>query len=113
MSDTPEKGHQESRDRLSRKVATEASRKMKARRRPDRGIWFGLGLFGVIGWSVAIPTLLCIALGVWLDAHWPAGFSWTLTLLFVGIVLGCLSAWHWLSREREIIEREEEDQEDD
>jgi hypothetical protein len=39
------------------KVGAKASRKLKARRNSTQGIWFGLGMMGLIGWSVAIPTL--------------------------------------------------------
>jgi ATP synthase protein I len=55
----------------------------------------------VIGWSVAVPTVAGAALGLWIDHHWPGGVSWTLTLLIAGVILGCLNAWHWVSREGE------------
>jgi len=38
----------------------------------------------VIGWSVAIPTLLGAALGLWLDQHYPGKHAWTLALLVAG-----------------------------
>ncbi len=82
-------------DRIGRK----AERKRKARGERKRGIWFGLGMFGLVGWSVAIPTLAGIALGLWLDARFDDRVSWTLTLLFVGVALGCLNAWWWVRRE--------------
>ena len=66
-------------------------------------------MFGVIGWSVAIPTLLGIFIGIWIDTTWPSRFSWTLMLLFAGVVLGCLNAWSWIERERRSIEEEEGD----
>jgi ATP synthase protein I len=109
MSDQHEPGGRLSRDRLSRRVGSESERKMRARRRGDRGVWFGLGMFGIVGWSVAIPTLLGIALGVWIDTRWPDRFSWTLMLLFAGIFLGCLNAWYWVNQEQTDIEREEQD----
>jgi len=61
-----------------------------------QALFFGLGVFGVVGWSVAIPTLMGIALGIWIDRRWPSQYSWTLMLLFVGVVLGCLNAWFWI-----------------
>ncbi|NJN82278.1 MAG: ATPase F0F1 [Caldilineaceae bacterium] len=85
-------------------VGEKETRKIKARSARNRSVWFGLGMFGMIGWSVAIPALLCIAIGVWIDAMWPSRYSWTLMLLFVGVVLGCLNAWYWLTRERQMIE---------
>lgn len=84
-------------------VADKEARKLQARRAQNKSVWFGLGMFGMIGWSVAVPTLLGLALGIWLDQHWSVSFSWTLTLLFIGIALGCLNAWFWVTREREWI----------
>ena len=84
--------------RLQQRVGEKAARKLKARRqRPS--VWFGFGLFGIIGWSVAVPTVLGIVLGIWLDKHWPGPFSWTLALLVVGVALGCANAWRWIKRE--------------
>lgn len=57
-------------------------------------------MFGLVGWSVAIPAVLGIALGIWLDRAFPSRLSWTLTLLIAGLVLGCLNAWYWIKRER-------------
>ena len=56
-------------------------------------------MFGLVGWAVAVPTLLGVALGSWLDRVLPAGFSWTVALLLAGIVLGCWNAWYWLHKE--------------
>lgn len=80
-------------------VGAKALRKIKARRSTSSGVWFGLGMMGLIGWSVAVPTLLGAALGLWLDHRYPAGRSWTLALLAAGLVVGCLNAWHWVVKE--------------
>lgn len=98
--------HQDVRKELCRKVRAKEARKMRARQQKDGSVWFGLGMFGLIGWSVAIPTLVGIALGVWIDLKWPSRYSWTLMLLIIGIGVGCLNAWFWVSRERKIIEEE-------
>lgn len=84
---------------FQRQVKDRASRKLKARREGDRTIWYGLGMFGIIGWSVAIPTLLGIALGIWLDVTFVSPYSWTLMMLFLGVIVGCLNAWFWIQRE--------------
>ncbi|MEZ4867503.1 MAG: AtpZ/AtpI family protein [Caldilineaceae bacterium] len=84
-------------------VAEKEARKLQARRAQGKSIWFGLGMFGMIGWSVSVPILLALVLGTWLDQRWPTRFSWTLTLLFMGVVLGCLNAWFWVIRERALI----------
>jgi ATP synthase protein I len=85
-------------------VGEKEQRKLQARRQRD-GIWFGLGMFGLIGWSVAVPVLLCVALGLWIDRRWPGPYSWTLMLLFIGFGLGCANAWYWVMRERQQIEQ--------
>lgn len=80
-------------------VGRKAARRRRAAREKDRGLWFSLGLFGLVGWSIAVPTLLGVALGVWIDSRWPGRVSWTLTLLFLGVVVGCLNAWYWVKQE--------------
>jgi ATP synthase protein I len=92
-----------------RKIEKKEKRKLRAQRKKGQGIWFGLGLFGVIGWSVMIPTVIGIAVGIWADKKWPGQISWTLTFLFAGIILGCLNAWYWVEKERKSIEKENEE----
>lgn len=92
---------------LSKEVGSREVRKVRARRTKDRTLWVGLGMFGIIGWSVSVPTLIGAVLGAWLDRTWPSHFSWTLALLLAGVTLGCLNAWYWVSQEREAIEAEE------
>jgi ATP synthase protein I len=94
---------------LGRAVGAKAARKLKARRHAGQGVWFGLGMMGLIGWSVTIPTLLGAALGVWLDRHHPGGRSWTLALLAAGLAIGCLNAWRWVAQEDRAIRDEQED----
>jgi ATP synthase protein I len=84
---------------FGRQVAAQAARKLKAKRGAKRSIWFGLGMSGLIGWSVTVPTLLGAALGVWIDKNYPSRFSWTLMLLLLGLIIGCFSAWHWVASE--------------
>lgn len=97
MNDAP---HRPSRGKpsLADKVGAKAQRKLHARRAPSQ-VWFGLGMMGLIGWSVVVPTLMGAALGVWLEARLVDGHSWTLALLLAGLVLGCLNAWHWVAKE--------------
>jgi ATP synthase protein I len=84
---------------FSRQVGAQAARKLKARRGTTKSVWFGLGMSGLIGWSVMVPTLIGAMLGMWADKHFPSQYSWTLMLLFLGLVIGCCNAWHWLNSE--------------
>ncbi|MCL4745257.1 MAG: AtpZ/AtpI family protein [Burkholderiaceae bacterium] len=102
-------GSAPTRPTLAEQVGAKASRKLKARRDGTPGVWFGLGMMGLIGWSVAVPTLLGAGLGLWLDQRYPGGRSWTLALLVGGLAIGCLNAWHWVSREDQAIHDEHED----
>lgn len=97
---------------LAEQVGAKATRKLKARRNGAPGVWFGLGMMGLIGWSVAVPTLLGAALGLWLDQQYPGGRSWTLALLMAGLTIGCLNAWHWVSQEDRAMHAEQEDDDD-
>ena len=73
--------------------------KLKAQRGATKSIWFGLGMSGLIGWSVTVPTLIGAALGIWVDKHHPSTYSWTLMLLLMGLIIGCFNAWHWVDSE--------------
>ena len=94
---------------LGKAIGSKAERKLKARRDAGQGVWSGLGMMGLVGWSVAIPTLGGAALGFWLDRHYPGGRSWTLALLVAGLAIGCLNAWHWVSREDQAMRDEQGD----
>jgi len=111
MPDSKEEKKQEQRQKkMTRDIGRKAVRKQRARKfKEEQSLWFGLGMFGLVGWSVAIPTLISLALGIWLDSHLNNRFSWTLMFLFIGIVLGCVNAWYWVSRERELIQKEKEE----
>ena len=80
-------------------IARKAARMERARKRPGSNALYGLGMFGLVGWSVAVPIVAGVALGVWIDRRWPGEVSWTLTLLIAGAFLGALNAWYWLQRE--------------
>jgi ATP synthase protein I len=94
---------------LSQEVGAKAARKLRARRNTGQHVWFGLGMMGLIGWSVVVPTLLGAALGRWLDNHHPGTHSWTLALLVAGLTIGCANAWHWVAREERAMRDERED----
>jgi ATP synthase protein I len=96
---------------LGQQVGAKATRKLKARRNSTPGVWFGLGMMGLIGWSVVVPTLLGAALGLWLDRRYPGGRSWTLALLVAGLAIGCWNAWHWVAKEDEEMRGAQDDDE--
>lgn len=89
-----------SEEELLEKIKKESEKKIKAREEGDQ-VMFGLGLFGIVGWSIAIPTVIGIAIGVFLDKKFNQSFSWTLTLLFAGVILGSFNAWRWIKEKTE------------
>ncbi len=76
---------------MLRDVGAKQRRIGKARTEVDS---FGtsLSLPGVVGWSVALPALAGVVAGVWPDPRLPTRFSWALTLLFAGLIAGCVNA---------------------
>jgi ATP synthase protein I len=92
---------------FSEKVGASESRKLKSKEKGAQGIWMGLGMFGLIGWAVAIPTFLGVLLGTYIDSHYPGVHSWTLSLLIVGLFFGCMNAWHWVAKEEKAIREDE------
>ena len=84
---------------LSEHIGKKEDLKLRAEKNPERSAWSGLGLFGLVGWSVAAPTVAGALLGIWLDRHYPINHSWTLALLVAGLIIGCALAWHWISKE--------------
>ena len=108
MSDEPKKTSKDE-TTFARQVGAKAARKLKARRKPTPGVWLGLGMMGLIGWSVTVPTLLGAGLGLWLDRRYPGGHSWTLALLVAGLAIGCVNAWHWVAKEDKAMQDDQED----
>lgn len=108
MHDEPAKGTPGKQPNLAAQVGRKAARKLKARRNAAPGVWFGLGMMGLIGWSVVVPTLLGAALGLWLDRHHAGTHSWTLALLMAGLVIGCANAWHWVGKEDRAMHEEQD-----
>ncbi|MCB1363373.1 MAG: AtpZ/AtpI family protein [Rhodobacteraceae bacterium] len=86
-------------DDSASRIGRRAQRMKEARERSGPSPLRGFGTFGMIGWSVAVPTVGGALLGLWLDRVAPQAFSWTLALLLGGVVLGGLIAWGWIEKE--------------
>lgn len=79
-------------EQMIQRVGLQQARAERARRNA-RSIWSSIAILGVVGWSVAVPTLIGVAVGTWIDHRWPSRFSWTVFLMFLGLILGCTNAW--------------------
>ncbi len=82
-------------------IDEKAQRKLRAQQERQRPIYFGLGMIGLVGWSVAVPSVIGALLGRWLDAHriGQGKISWTLTCFFAGLIIGLVVAWQWVNKE--------------
>lgn len=84
---------------FEQQVAAKAVRKLRAQSHGPGDVWFGLGMTGLIGWSIAVPTVLGALLGLWVDSHHPGAHSWTLALLVAGLCIGAANAWRWMNEQ--------------
>src|SRR3546814_19831311 len=96
MPDRPDETPRDASHELSEEVGARERRKVRARSAKDRTLWVGLGTFGVVGWSVAVPTVIGIVLGLWFARIWPGRTSWTLALFLGGVSLVVRFPGNWL-----------------
>lgn len=82
-------------------VLRKSVRRSRARRERPTTVWTYLSFFGLVGWTVAVPTLLGLALGLYLDSVLDTDQSLAVTFLVVGVTVGCAMAWYWIRRESE------------
>ena len=82
-------------------VGLREARMIRRKREGAPNVWRSVGLVGLIGWSVVLPMLAGIAVGIWIDRQWPSRFSWTLMLLVAGLAAGCANAWNRIKQEQE------------
>ena len=96
-------------DTFKQEVGQKEKQKLKALYEKKRSVWAGLGTFGMVGWSVTVPTVLGAALGMWLDKYYPETISWTLTFLVAGLFIGCMNAWQWVAKENKMMHQDKEE----
>ena len=90
---------QKHQEHLPNIVRQKVAQRFKAAKEKRSSLFFGLGMFGTVGWTIAIPTVLATLLGRWLDNLHQGRISWTLTCLLIGMATGCLVAWGWITKE--------------
>lgn len=83
-------------DEFVREVGKQADRRREGR---AQNLWQGLAQVGAVGWMIALPTVGGAFLGRWIDKHSGTGIFWTLSMLTIGLVIGCVAVWRTMTRE--------------
>jgi ATP synthase protein I len=92
-------------------IKEKGHRRLKAKK--EVSIYTGLGMLGAIGWAVSIPTLIFAVIGWYLDKEGGYGHRWTLSLLVLGLVIGCWNASYWVRKQFKEIDGDEEEEHHD
>jgi ATP synthase protein I len=83
-------------DEFVSEVGKQAKRRSEAQ---GLSVWQGLAQVGTVGWMIALPAVGGAFLGRWIDGQYRTGIFWTLSLLTVGLTVGCVTAWRSMNRE--------------
>jgi len=88
-------------DEENKKIKKTLVKKVRTMARRDtRILHLNAAILSVYGWQMAIPTLIGIILGRFLDRHFSIPYlSWTLNLIILGAVIGFFNANHWVKKE--------------
>lgn len=81
----------------------------KVDNRQKRGfikINYNVAILSIYGWQVAIPVVLMLLLGRFLDRVYPQDqISWTLNFIIIGFILGFINANLWLKKSYQVQKR--------
>jgi ATP synthase protein I len=87
-------------DRVAQAAQRAASRERTGRAIPEPSLGARLGQIGILGWTIVLPILLCLALGRWLDRIAGTRVFFAAPLLMIGAGIGLWSAWRWMHRQQ-------------
>ena len=87
-------------DEFEVQVRHQTARIERGKKEKGESFWLYVGLIGVVGWSVVVPMVLGVLLGVWLDRRLGTGYTWTMGLLVFGLGMGCFNAWRSITKEQ-------------
>jgi len=85
-------------DASRKKIFRKADRMREARHRRG-GLWGGLAVVGSVGWMIVLPTVGGAFLGRLVDQRLDTNLSFTLALLFLGLIIGGYGVWRLFLRE--------------
>lgn len=81
---------------LDRSVRKRRERRQRFEREGEQSFLRGLAILGSVGWLIVVPLLGGIFIGRWLDGIAGQDLTWTLSLAFLGLVLGGWMVWRRL-----------------
>ncbi|MCS0503472.1 AtpZ/AtpI family protein [Ancylobacter mangrovi] len=85
-------------DRMGSAARQAAERAASGAQTPEPSLGVRLGQIGILGWTIVVPTLLCLVLGRWLDGLFDSGVFFSAPLIMIGAGFGFWSAWKWMHR---------------
>jgi len=92
-------------NKKTKKILMKKAEKMA--RRPERIIQLNAAVLSVYGWQMAIPMILGVVLGRFLDHFFPIqAISWTFNLILIGAVIGFYNANRWIKKEGDLKKKE-------
>ncbi|HOT75421.1 MAG TPA: AtpZ/AtpI family protein [Candidatus Wallbacteria bacterium] len=106
MNESGENKNRNSREEFIKRVETKEKIILDGRRDSKSNVWLGFVKYGFIGWAVSVPMLAGVAGGLWLDKNYPSPHSWTLSLMALGLFIGCACAWRWVEKEGDKIKND-------
>ena len=59
----------------------------------------GIAILGTIGWYIAIPAVLAIILGKWLNSVTNGSFNWIIILFLIGMSIGFYNVYRVIKKE--------------
>lgn len=81
-------------DGLDEAVKTRRARHELWEREGERSMAANLAMIGALGWTIVTPILAGVFAGRWLDHRFTMGVFWTLSLMVLGLTIGCVLAWN-------------------
>ncbi len=87
-------------DRVAKAARNAASRDALGREDREPSLAARLGQIGVLGWTIVLPTLVCLALGRWLDRLMGTRVFFSAPFLMIGAAIGLWAAWKWMHRQQ-------------
>jgi len=87
-------------DRVAKAARRAANHDAMRREEREPSLGARLGQIGILGWTIVLPTLLCLALGRWLDRLMGPRVFFSAPLLMIGAAIGLWSAWKWMHRQQ-------------